>query len=86
MGHLLRSLCILEKQQFLPESTMKLYWRSERQDEMMLREVVGKFANLNIMKRERVDKSVVKDEHFCFRFYDLVLELCKKMEANEKKR
>ena len=85
MGRLFRSLCILEKQQFLPESTLKLYWGFEGLDQMEVREVVGKFANLNIIRRERVDKSVVKGEQFCVRLHDLVLELCKKMEVEEKK-
>ena len=86
MGRLFRSLCILEKQQFLQESTLKLYWGFEGLDEMEVREVVRKFANLNIMRRELVHKSVVKDEQFCVRLHDLVLELCKKMEVEEKKR
>ena len=68
------------------KSTLKLYWRFEGMDEMGVSEVVEKFANLNIMKRERVDKSVVKDEQFCVRFHDLVVEICKKMEVYEKKK
>ena len=53
MGRLFRSLCILEKQQFLPASTLKLYWRFEGLDEMEVREVVRKFADLNLVKRGR---------------------------------
>ena len=53
---------------------------------MEVRRVLEKFANLNIMSRERVGKSVVKDEQFCMRLHDLVLELSKNMEVNEKKR
>ena len=83
MGRLFRSLCILEKQQFLPESTLKLYWRLEELDEIGVREVVRKFADLNLVKREREDRTIVKEEQFCFRMHDLVLGLCKKMEVDE---
>ena len=86
MGRLFCSLCILEKQQFLPESTLKLYWEFEGLDEMEAREVVQKFANLNLLKRERIDRSVFQDEQFCVRLHDLVLELCKKMEVEEQER
>ena len=60
MRRLFRSFCILEKQQFLPESTLKLYWRLEGLDETEVREVAQKFADLNLMKRERVDSCIVK--------------------------
>ena len=40
--------------------------------------------NLNIMRRERVEKFAVKEEQFCVCLHDLVLELCKKMEINGK--
>ena len=82
MRRLFCSLCILEKQQFLPESTQKLYWGREGLGETGASEVVRKFANLNLVKRELVDMSIVKE--FCVRLHDLVLELCKKMEVNER--
>ena len=86
MARLFRSLCILEKQQFLPESTLKLYWRLERLDGSEVREVVRKFADLNLVRRERVDSCTVKKEQFCVRLHDLVLELCKKMEVDEQQK
>ena len=51
--------------------------------EMEAREVVGKFADLNLVKRERVDRCIVKEEQFCVRIHDLLPELCKKMEVDE---
>ena len=82
MKRLFRSLCILEKQNFLPKSTLKLYWGSDGLDEMDVRMVLRKFANLNIMSRKRVGKSVVKDEEYLVRLYDLVLELCTNIVAS----
>ena len=52
IGCLFSSLCTLGKQQFLTESTLKLYWGFEGIDEMGVNEVVENFANLNIMRRE----------------------------------
>ena len=48
--------------------------------------VLRKFANLYIMIREQVDESVLEDEQFCVRLHDLVFELRKKMENDEKRR
>ena len=50
---------------------------------MEVREVVRKFADLNLVKRERVDRYIVKDNKICVRLHDLVLELCKKMKVDE---
>ena len=83
MGHLFRSLRILEKQQFLPESTLKLYWKSEGLDEMQVREVAKKFADLNFVKRERVSSCIVKGNKVCVRLHDLVHELCDRMKVYE---
>ena len=83
MGRLFRSLCILEKQQFLPESTLKLYWKFEGLCEMDVKGVLRKLADLNLVKRERVDKCIVKEEQFCVRLHDLVLELSKNLQVNE---
>ena len=52
---------------------------------MEVRRVLRKFANLNIASRGRLGKSVLEDEQFCVRLHDLVLELRKKMEVDEKK-
>ena len=83
MGRLFRSLCILENQQFLPESALKLFWGFEGLDEMKVKEAVKKFADVNLVKRERVDRCIVKEEEFCVRLHDLVLELCKEMGVDE---
>ena len=50
---------------------------------MEVRGVVVKFANLNLVKRERVESCIVKVKQFCVRLHDLVLELCKKMIGDE---
>ena len=50
MERLFRSLGVLGKQQFLQESTLELYWGREGLKEMEVREVVQKFANLNLVK------------------------------------
>ena len=84
MGRLFRSLCILEKQHFLPRSTLKSYWGHEGLGEVEVREVVGKFANLNLVEREWVDSWIVKEEQFCVGAHDLVLGLRKTMEVEEK--
>ena len=83
MGRLFLSLCILDKRQFLSESTLKLFWGLGGLDELAVREVMGKFADLNLVKRERVDRRIVKEEQLCVGLHDLVLELCKKMEVDE---
>ena len=85
MKRLFRPLCILEKQKFLPQSTLRLYWRFERLDDIAVREVVLKFADLKLVKRERVDRCVEAEEELCVRLHDLVLELSKKMEVDEQK-
>ena len=44
-----------------------------------------KFADLNLVKRERVHSCIVKVKQHCVRLHDLVLDLCKKMAGNEQK-
>ena len=73
MGRLFRSLRILEKEQFLPESAQKLYWKLEGLDEMEVREVVKKLADFNLVRRERKDRCIVEDKEVCIRLHDLVL-------------
>ena len=83
MRQLFRSLCVLEKQQSIPESTLKLFWRLEKRQ---VGEVVRKFANLNIAKRELLDLPAYENRkapQFCLRLHDLVLELCQEMEIDE---
>ena len=83
LRRLFRSLCILEKQQLIPESTLELYWRLDKQQ---VGEVVRKFTNLNIVKRELVDRSTSDNRQvpqFFIRLHDLVLELCQEMELDK---
>ena len=44
-----------------------------------------KFADLNIVKRELLQQKANNRRlaYFCVRLYDLVLELCQKMEVDE---
>ena len=69
--------------QFQPESTLKLYWGREGLDETKVSEVVRKFANPNLVKRERMDRSIVKVKQYCVRLHDLVYGLKKKMAGDE---
>ena len=83
MGFLFCSMSILEKQQFLPVCTLKLYWELEGLEEMEVREVVRKIEEFNLLERERVNRSIFEDRRFCIRAYDFVLELYKKMKVDE---
>ena len=83
MVRLFRSLCILEKQQFLPESALNLFWGFEGLGELEVKEVMRKFTDLNLVKRERVDGCIFNEEPFCIRLHDFVLGLCKTMKIDE---
>ena len=80
---LFRSLSILEKQQLVQESALKLFWVFGRLDEMEAREVMRKFADPNLVRCEQVDGCISKEGQFCVRLHDLMLELCRKMKAGE---
>ena len=53
MRLLFESLCILEKQEAIPESTLMLYWSMSKHS---VHEVVRKFADLSIVRREKFDR------------------------------
>ena len=83
MRRLFRSLCILENQLLIPESTLELFWGL---DKRQVDEVVRKFINQNIVKRELVDRSTGDNRQvpqFFIRLHDLVLKLCQDMETDK---
>ena len=83
MVRLFRSLCILEKQLVLLESALKLFWGFEVLGELEVKEVLRKFTDLNLVKRERVDRCILNEKPFCVRLHDLVLGLSQKMKVDE---
>ena len=54
MGRLFRSLCVLEEQKLTPERALKRYWGL---DNRQVGEIVRKFNNLNIVKRDLLKRS-----------------------------
>ena len=80
MRRLFRSLCVLEKQQSIPESTLKLLWGLGNRQ---VSEIVRKFVNLNIAKREIQNRSASNNRQFCLHLHDLILELCQEMAVEE---
>ena len=81
MNRLFRSLSVLEKKKSKPEHTLELFWGlSKRQT----REVLRKFADLNIVRRELV-KLIANNRNvsqFCGHLHDLVLEFRQEMEVD----
>ena len=47
------------------------------------REAVQKFEDLNLIKREWMDRCIVKGKKLYGRLHDLLLELCKNMKVEE---
>ena len=83
MRRLFRSLCVLEKQQLMPESILEQYWAL---NELQMSEVVEKFTNLYIVKRDLLKRSIninSKISQFHVYMHDLVLELCQEMVVGE---
>ena len=80
---LFRSLCVLEKQQLLPESKLQQYWGLNKRD---VGELVQKFRNLSIVKRDILRRSTNTNSEvsqFYVHMHDLVLELCQEMVVGE---
>ena len=50
-----------------------------------MREVMGKFVDITLAKRERVFRSTAIEEQFCVLVDNLELELCTTMEVEERK-
>ena len=84
MRRLFRSLCVLEKQQLIPVSTLEQYWGL---DEQQVGEIVRELANLNIVKREskRSTNTDSKVSQFYVCMNDVALELCQEMAVEEEK-
>ena len=85
MRCLLKSLCVLEKYLFIPESALATYWSM---DDWQVNEIVLKFVNINVKKRRfhgRPNSCRLSREVYALGLHDLVLELCHMMATSKKR-
>ena len=86
MRRLFRSLCVLYKQQIIQQSTLEQYWGLYKRQ---MQEIVRKFRDLNIAKRDLLKKSTSNNgevSEFHVHMHDLVLDLRHWMVVDEKEK
>ena len=79
MRRLFKSSCVLKKQLLIPESTLERYWGPGKRQ---VGEIVRKFTNLKIVKRDMVKRSTKNSSEvsqFFVGMHDLLLGLCQYM-------
>ena len=79
MNRMFESLCVLEKQTLITESALKSLWELGERE---VGEVIGKFADCNIVHLEPFSQNATSDEtvyNYGVRLHDLVLMLCREM-------
>lgn len=77
------SLCVLDKQLSIPESTLMIFWGMRNRS---VSEIVRKLADLNIVTRTLSDRHKAakgKKAEYCVRLHDLILDLCKHMAGDD---